>query len=266
MPVDAGARQDAVKDLQLDEDAEDGDSHRWIHDSNLKILGQRFFRAWYKAYWQKWVLRNLAAQVNDVNYKVEIGLRTATNTSDTIQQLLGHYQQLEDKMVSLSRSKVNHNELKVTAYKTSMDPMAEGLTPSTEGTTASSKPAVVAGSFDNVQQVLPKPSSATPREGSYNPAGASVPLHHQLRSSSRSTSANHQHVSFEDEDRGSVGLSAPHRPAGAVPSFEGTPGPSSGGLGGVPHTLGAQHQQPDQPQYVSIRDRLRKVAEDGHPH
>jgi hypothetical protein len=65
---------------------------------NSCLVARKFFGKWDRWRWQRWVYGQIAAQIGPLERKVDIGLRTAANTNETIHKLIENFQYLESKL------------------------------------------------------------------------------------------------------------------------------------------------------------------------
>ena len=87
----------------------------------LQRYVRHYFSAWQRFRWEQWVLRNISrhvhAQADVVESKINIGLRTAANTNETVRILIERMQAIDDRVLDLDRRKVALHQLRPSAFR-----------------------------------------------------------------------------------------------------------------------------------------------------
>lgn len=81
------------------------------------IILRSFYNKWHLIVLRRWMLSEVRREVHQLGLKLEIALRTASNTSETITRIMEHQHELEGKVLEIVRTKVSLHQLRPAAFK-----------------------------------------------------------------------------------------------------------------------------------------------------
>jgi hypothetical protein len=85
--------------------------------ANRSALARGMFGKWGRYHARRQAQRWIHDAVQPVEAKVDIGLRTTSNTNDTIQRLIENMQRLEQQVEDIHATKVSHHQLRTGAFR-----------------------------------------------------------------------------------------------------------------------------------------------------